>query len=86
MAKYETHKFYCLACGEEGLPIQRKLSRQKERFHRKKLFCPHCHNTVNHIECKTMEDIEIFKEEFAKGVYKNEAEGSLAISGNTWLW
>ena len=86
MARYEAHKFYCLACGSEGLPLQRKQGQKREKFHRKKLYCPHCKNTVNHIECKTMEEVEEFKIEFSKGVYENEAKESLVASRNTWLW
>jgi hypothetical protein len=86
MANYETHKFFCLACGSEGIPLSRKRARQREQFHRKKLYCYHCQNTVNHIECKTSEDVKIFKENFKQGVYKDEAQESLAVSRNTWLW
>ena len=86
MAYYDSNKFFCLACGSEGIPLQRKRGQQRGRFHRKKLYCPHCKNTVNHIECKTMEEVEIFKEEFAKGVYENEAKESLVASRSTWMW
>ena len=83
MAYYDTHKFYCLNCGEEGIPLPRKRGRQRERFHRKKMYCFHCHNTVNHIECKTSEEIEKFKEEFKQGVYKHEAQESMAFVRNS---
>ena len=86
MPNYDSHKFFCLACGAEGIPIQRKQGQQRERFHRKKLYCPRCKNTVNRIECRTIEDIEVFKEEFKQGVYENEAKESLVVSRNTWLW
>lgn len=86
MARYSTHKFFCLNCGKEGIPLPRKESRKKESFHRKKLYCYHCQNTVNHIECKTPEEVEIFKSEFEQGVYVNEAKESLDISRGTWLW
>ena len=82
MANYDTHKFFCLACGAEGIPLARKRGQQKERFHRKKMYCYHCQNTVNHIECKSSEDVEKFKEDFKQGVYKNEAEESLAFVQN----
>lgn len=85
MAYYDTHKFYCLNCGEEGIPLQRKRGQQREKFHRKKMYCFHCHNTVNHIECKTSEEVEKFKEEFKQGVYENEAKESLDFVRNTWL-
>ena len=82
MAYYDTHKFYCLNCGEEGIPLPRKRGRQRERFHRKKMYCFHCHNTVNHIECKTSEEVEKFKEEFKQGVYEHEAQESMAFVRN----
>ena len=86
MAYYDTHKFYCLNCGEEGIPLPRKRGRQRERFHRKKMYCFHCHNTVNHIECKTIEEVEKFKEEFKRGVYKDEAQESMAFIRNFRQW
>lgn len=73
----EQHQFYCINCGQAGIPLMRRKNRQRERFHRKVLYCYHCHQDVNHIECKNDEDIRIFKENFRKGVYKNEAEESL---------
>ena len=57
----------------------RKRGKQRERFHRKKMYCFHCHNTVNHIECKTSEEVEKFKEEFKQGVYEHEAQESMAF-------
>ena len=72
------HNFYCLKCGNKGIPLMRKQGFQHERMHRKKLYCIHCHQEVNHIECKTLEDVEIFKENFLKGVYIDEAEASVS--------
>lgn len=80
---YSEHSFYCINCGNKGIPIMRKQGFQHGRFHRKKLYCPFCKNEVNHIECKTMEDVEQFKEDFANGVYKDEAEESLAACRNS---
>ena len=77
MAYYNTNKFYCLNCGEEGIPLPRQIGRQRKSFHRKKIYCYHCHNTVNHIECKNEADILEFKENFKNGVYENEAKESL---------
>lgn len=85
-AKYETHSFYCINCGNKSYDLPRKRGQLRPSFHRKKLYCPHCKNTVNNIECKTMEEVEIFKEQFKQGVYENEAKESLVISGGTWLW
>ena len=50
---------------------------QHGKFHRKKLYCPFCKEEVNHIECKTYDDVIEFKENFENGVYKDEAEASV---------
>jgi hypothetical protein len=75
---YIEHDFYCLQCGNRGIPIRRSEGKKKEKFHRKKLYCIHCHEEVNHIECKTPDEIEEFKLNFANGVYKDEAEKSIS--------
>ena len=86
MAKtYDTHRFFCIKCGQEGIPIMRKQGHQRETFHRKKLYCPHCKLEINHIECKTQEDVEAFREDFENGVYADEVEESLAHVRDTWL-
>jgi hypothetical protein len=82
----ESHAFYCINCGQAGIPLARRKNRQRERFHRKVMYCYHCGQDVNHVECKDYNDIQIFKENFAKGVYKNEAEESLAHVRNTREW
>ena len=86
MAKYETHDFYCINCGNKGLPIMRKIGRQHASLHRKKLWCPICRLEVNHIECRTHEDVEEFKENFENGVYQNEAEESICYVRSERLW
>lgn len=74
------NKFFCLNCGQESMPILRNRGYQHEDFHRKKLWCYRCKLEINHIECKTLEDIEIFKDNFSKGLYKEEAEQSIIKS------
>ena len=69
---YDEHSFFCIKCGNRGIPLSRKQGHQHERFHKKKLWCVHCREEVNHIECKTFDEVETFKENFKKGVYKNE--------------
>ena len=71
--------FYCLNCGQRGIPIIRKESKQRSTGHFKKLWCPHCRLVVNHIELKTPYDIEVFKEEFAAGAYTELAKESIEI-------
>lgn len=82
---YDTHSFYCMNCGSSGIPIPRKKSHQHEAFHRKKLYCLHCQTEVNHIECRNPVEVEIFKTNFEKGVYKNEVENSLAYLGSSCI-
>lgn len=77
MAKTTEHSFYCIQCGKKGIPLARKNSLQHERFHRKKLYCPWCKMTVNHIECRSQEDVYIFQQEFEEGIYKDELKESL---------
>ena len=83
--KIELHDFYCLKCGNKGLGIFRNVGFQRERFHRKKLYCPFCKEEVNHIECKTPEEIEELKKNFENGVYRDEAKESLDFVRNSRL-
>jgi len=85
-SRMETHQFYCINCGQAGIPLARRVNHQHKRFHRKLLYCYHCHQDVNHIECKNDEDVRIFKENFRKGVYKNEAEESLLHVRSSRIW
>lgn len=77
MPKTTEHSFYCIQCGKAGIPLARKKSLQHERFHRKKLYCPWCKTTVNHVECKSQEDIFTFKQNFEAGAFKEELQESL---------
>lgn len=78
MAQHEEHSFYCIKCGNKGIPLMRKSGFRRERFHRKKLYCPHCKMEVNHVECQTFNDVEEFLENFKNGVYIDEAEESVS--------
>ena len=75
---YSEHEFYCINCGNKGIPLMRQKGFQHEKFHRKKLYCPYCKMEVNHIECRTFDEVEEFKENFKNGVYKDEAEKSIS--------
>lgn len=81
----ELHDFYCIKCGNKGIGLMRKQGYQRENLHRKKLYCPYCKLEINHIECKTQDDIDAFKENFENGVYANEVEESLAHVRNSRL-
>ena len=78
---YIEREFRCLMCGQAGIPLMRNRGHQHSDGHRKKLYCYHCKTEVNHIEIKTIEDREEFLENWAKGVYKDEAEASVSLVG-----
>ena len=82
---YTEHNFYCIKCGNKGIPLMRRQSLQHEKMHRKKLYCLYCKEEVNHIECKTYEEVETFKLNFKNGVYINEAEESVSYVRNSSL-
>jgi transcription elongation factor Elf1 len=76
---YIKHNFYCIYCGNQGIPVLRSPGHLHEKFHRKRLYCPSCKQVINHIECITPEEVEEFQKDFADGVYKDEAEKDLAF-------
>ena len=86
MAKYEQHSFYCLNCGKKGIPLLRDKSHLHAKNHRKVLYCPFCQETVNHLEVRTMEEAEKFKEDFEKGVFIDEAAQSISYVRSTRIW
>jgi hypothetical protein len=75
-SKTNEHWFFCVKCGAKT-PLARKRGQQKEKFHRKKLWCYHCKEEINHIECRNEIEIAKFKEDFERGLYIEEAEASL---------
>lgn len=77
------HDFYCINCGNKGIGLMRNQGFKHEGMHRKKLYCIYCQCEVNHIECKTYDDVEEFKINFKNGVYKNEAENSISFVRNS---
>lgn len=85
MCNYISSSFYCLNCGNRGLPLPRKKSFRHEKFHRKRLYCPTCRIEVNHAECRDDEEVYEFKENFAAGIYKGEAQESIEyIKNERW--
>ena len=79
----EKHRFFCINCGKEGLPIYRSLARQRGKMHRKKMFCIHCKQEVNMVECYSDEDVRKFKRNYENGVYKDEAKQSIVYCGRS---
>lgn len=76
------HDFYCLCCGNR-ITLPRKRGFLHGKDHRKKYFCIKCRRECNHYECYDDEDAFYFKEAFAAGVYKDEAEESIRYCAAT---
>lgn len=74
---YEQHKFFCIKCANETIPVQRKVNHQHRKHHLKRLWCPHCKITINCVECRNEEEVEEFKEKWKAGFYTEEVEKSL---------
>lgn len=77
MSKADIHTFWCPNCGNLAIPLSRPRSCKRERLHRKMLYCYHCKDTFNCIECKTDDEIKEFQENFKNGVYKDEVKQTL---------
>ena len=73
----EKHRFFCVNCGKEGLPVYRSQAQQRGKLHRKRLYCIYCGQDVNMVECYDDEDIKKFKRDFERGVYHDEAKESI---------
>ena len=80
---FEEHSFYCIKCGNKGIPLSRSQGHKHGSMHRKKLYCLHCKEEVNHIECRTPEEVETFFINFQNGVYIDEAEESVSYLRNS---
>ena len=78
---YAEHSFYCINCGNKGIPLMRKQGFKHSGMHRKKLYCVHCKQEVNHVECKTFDEVEEFRINFENGGYKDEAKEILCFVG-----
>lgn len=70
--KIDIHDFYCIQCGNKAGSCVRPQAHRREKFHRKKLYCPWCEVTLNTIECKNDIEVYEFKEDFELGLFKEE--------------
>ena len=82
----EHHDFYCLKCGNKGIPLMRVRTRDREKFHRKKLYCIYCREEVNHMECRNQAEIDEFKDAFERGEFIDEAEESISYLRDSRQW
>lgn len=85
MANIVMHDFYCIKCGQKNLTIPRRDGRLHGKGHRKKLYCFHCNEEINCVECRNDEEVKEFKEAFERGDFEDEAEESLANCRNSRL-
>lgn len=76
--KYEMHDFYCMNCGKKSMSIPRLRGRFREVGHKKVMYCPHCKETVNMVECRNDEEAYNFKLDFEEGLFKEEAQNSIS--------
>ena len=69
-----TSDFYCVKCGQKGIPIARKIGSQREAGHLKKLYCMHCKAEVNHAEVRPFGsyNYEDFKLEYDLGRFVDD--------------
>lgn len=86
MAKYITHDFYCIHCGNKGVPISRKAGKMREKGHYKNLYCIHCKDYTRHLEIHNEDQAQDFKTNFVKGVYVYDAENDQASCGMSSVW
>lgn len=69
-----TSDFYCVRCGQKGIPIARKNGAQREAGHLKKLYCMYCKEEINHAEVRAFGsyNYEDFKLEYDLGRFVND--------------
>jgi hypothetical protein len=83
MAKMTTSDMYCTQCGEKGIPIQRRIGKEREPGHLKKMYCINCKKAVNMVEVKNIGSkytYEDFKLEFENGYFDTEGKRKLPLS------
>ena len=68
----ETHAFYCIRCGNKGIPIVRNSASKREKGHLKRLYCVYCNKEVNHYECRDEQDVIDFRKKYEKGDFDGE--------------
>lgn len=52
MGKMTLSDMYCTQCGQKNIPIPRKISKEREAGHLKKMYCVHCKQEVNMVEIR----------------------------------
>lgn len=44
--------FYCVCCGNKGIPVFRTIGQEREPGHLKRMFCLYCQKEQNMVEIK----------------------------------
>jgi hypothetical protein len=73
-------RFFCVCCGREGIPIQRKKGQEREAGHLKKLYCLYCGKECNFCEIKEYSYSYTYQDfllEFNNGNFSKEGERKL---------
>lgn len=71
---YTISEFYCTRCGTKGMPLARKMGKQRENGHLKKIYCLHCKMETNHVEIRPF-DYEYTVEDLKRDIENNVYEG-----------
>lgn len=73
----EMHDFYCIKCGNKNFALSRSTGHKYSKHHMKKLWCWHCKEEINCVECSNDEEVEEFKRKFEAGEFQKDLEESL---------
>ncbi len=68
-------RFFCTRCGNEGIPIQRRVGKARTAGHLKKLYCLTCNREWNHVEIvenSIKYTIEDFYKEYSEGMFDEQ--------------
>ena len=52
--KFTISNFYCTKCGKKGMSLPRKIGKNREAGHLKKIYCINCKKDWNHVEVRDM--------------------------------
>ena len=74
---FASHDFYCINCGGKAMTLMRKMGSQREKFHRKRLYCPWCGKEINCVEIRNLDEKDEFEMSYERGDFINEAKESL---------
>lgn len=73
MSSFSVSEFYCVQCGNKGIPVVRKSGQYREGGHLKNLYCLNCGTETNHCEIRPFGkySYDDFQKEFQLGRFVN---------------